>query len=307
MLAPVAPIALFAFNRPEHLRRTLAALADNQLAKDSHLVVFADGPRDEGDLAQIAQTREIIKSISGFKSVETVLSEVNRGLAMSIIQGVTQLMQAYGKVIVLEDDLVVSGNFLTFMNDCLDFYAKDERIFSISGYNYPISLPPGYPHDVFMSSRFASWGWASWQNRWQYADWEVRDFPDFIRSSTQRRAFSATGEDLVDRLIDQKLKRNSSWAVRWNYAHFKHQKYCLRPCQSKIQNIGHDGSGVHCGPSTKYDVALSDAPYKLTSSLEENEFIRAEIRKFFTYSFKYRVKRTFLRQIDMLLLRKLGL
>jgi len=134
----VAPIALFVYNRPDHTRKTIEALIGNELAPQSRLIVFSDGPRDNKDVLLVEQVRDYISTIRGFESVSIIPSKSNKGLANSIISGVTSVLSEYDKVIVLEDDLVTSPQFLRYMNNSLDFYENDEAVISIHGYIYPV-------------------------------------------------------------------------------------------------------------------------------------------------------------------------
>lgn len=245
----LSPIILFVYNRPWHTEQTVEALKKNELASDSELFIFSDGPKVEND-ENVKKVREYIKTVNGFKSVKIIEREKNLGLAESVITGVTEIVNKYGRVIVLEDDLKTSKYFLKFMNESLNFFKDRKDIFSVSGYNYPASImtpPPYYKHDIYLSYRFGSWGWTTWRDRWEKVDWEVKDYDEFRNDLTMQKKFNRGGKDMTDMLISQMKGRIDSWAIRFDYAHFKNNCYNIRPVKSLVNNIGFDRSGVHCG------------------------------------------------------------
>lgn len=250
----VSPIALFVYNRPRHTKKTLDALKKNTLAKESPLFIFSDGCKGEGDRKGVEKVREILHSLdkSCFKSVSIIKKKKNNGLAQSIISGVTEVLKSFDKVIVLEDDLVTSQAFLGYMNTMLDIYKDEKKIYSISGYNHPkklMKIPKEYPYDIYFNPRASSWGWATWKDRWETVDWKIKDFEVFLKDSKKQKKFNEGGSDMSRMLIRQMKGELDSWAIRWCYHHFKNNAFCIYPTKSYIDNIGHDGSGVHCGES----------------------------------------------------------
>jgi len=241
-----APIALFVYNRPEHTRKTVESLQQNGLARKSDLFVFSDAAKNESGAAAVGAVRKFIRTIDGFKSVTVIERERNLGLAGSVIKGVTQLSNTFGRVIVMEDDLLTSSDFLTFMNWALEQYADEPRIFSVSGFNYAVKTPDDYPYDVFCSYRSSSWGWGTWKDRWEKADWSVSDFGEFRTDKVRKQSFNRGGEDLSRMLALQMAGEIDSWAIRWAYAHWKHDALAVLPVRSLVLNIGLDGSGMHC-------------------------------------------------------------
>ncbi len=163
----LAPIVLFVYNRPDLTKETLSALKKNTLASESELFIFSDGSKSEKDFDKVNEVRKLIKNINGFKSVRVFENKENKGLANSIIFGVTKIINKYGKIIVLEDDLITSKYFLKFMNEGLNFYKNNKKIGSITGYNKPSHFMKfkNYDKDLYLSSRFSSWGWATWKDR----------------------------------------------------------------------------------------------------------------------------------------------
>lgn len=279
-----APIALFTYNRPEHLARTVEALQQNLLASQSELFIFSDGPKTDKDVEKVKKVREYIHTIKGFRKIEITERDKNWGLAPSIIAGVSDILSHYERIIVMEDDLLSLPTFLNFNNDALDFYENTENIFSISGFNFPIPVPDYYQQSVYISPRACSLGWATWRNRWEKADWEVKDYEAFKRDKAAQKAFNRGGPNLTSTLVKQQKGMISSWAIRWCYAHYKYNAYCLYPVNSKIQHIGADGSGSETPKTDKLDVVFEEAPYELTHDLQEDEVIMQGYQRYFDQS-----------------------
>ena len=278
----LAPIIIFAYNRPEHLRKTIESLSKNPLAGQSDVFIFSDGPKKQEDTLIISHLRAYLKSIQGFKTIQITEREKNWGLANSVIAGVSEIVQQSGKAIVLEDDMICAPNFLNFMNDALNKYQNNTQIFSISGYTFPIQIPADYHLDVFISPRASSWGWATWQDRWEKADWQVSDYQYFTNNNTLKQQFNQSGGyDLSLMLKKQMLGKVNSWAIRWTYTHFKNQAFCLYPLKSKIHNIGADKSGTHTPKTQKYAVELSESSYQLPEIIPINSLIINNIANFF--------------------------
>jgi hypothetical protein len=246
----LAPIALFVYNRPQHTRATLRALAANTLAQRSELVIFSDAPKSDAASESVAQVREAVSDARGFRSVRVVRRERNFGLAKSIIGGVTELVEGHGRVIVLEDDLITSTRFLEYMNAALDFYEKDPKAFSIGGYQFPagtMAIPSGYRAETYASYRCCSWGWATWKDRWRSVDWSMSYFDAFMADPELQARFDRGGPDMSQMLKLQREGRIDSWAIRFCYAHFAQDMRCIYPVKSLVNNIGLDNSGMHCG------------------------------------------------------------
>ncbi|MGB7600548.1 MAG: hypothetical protein WBM24_09600 [Candidatus Sulfotelmatobacter sp.] len=243
---PPAPIALFVYNRLAHTRRTVEALRANPLAGQSDLFIFADAAKDESGGAAVAAVRKFIRAIDGFRSVTISERERNLGLSNSIIRGVTQLCRYRGRAIILEDDLLTTPDFLTFVNRGLDRYENSAQVFSVTGFNFPIAVPPNYPYDAFASVRSCSWGWATWKDRWEKAKWSVSVFDDLISTPEGRRRVDQAGPDLAQMLGLQAAGKIQGWDVIWGFEHLRHRAVAIRPAISKVYNIGFDGSGIHC-------------------------------------------------------------
>lgn len=290
----LAPIVLFAYKRLWHLQQTVDALKKNELAKDSNLVIYSDGAKNQSEKDNVQIVRHYLKTIRGFKSISIIERNQNLGLANSIITGVTEVLAKYRKIIVLEDDLISSTNFLAYINTALSFYEDNKNIFSVSGYNYPISIPEKYKDSVYVAYRCSSWGWGTWLNRWKKADWEVNDYKDFLSRPDEQKKFGRGGEDLVDMLEYQMKNYIDSWAIRWCYAHYKNDAFCLYPTVSKIKNIGLDRSGTH-KTVRKIDIKLDTLSIKFSfpKSIVSNEEVLSNFSVYFKKSLKAKIIKRF--------------
>ncbi len=251
-----APILLFTYKRLNTLQQTVSALHQNYHAKESELFIFSDGAKKNTDDFLITGVRTYLKTIEGFKKVYIFESEKNKGLANSIIEGVSLILKDYNKVIVLEDDLITSKNFICFMNSCLDYYENNQNIFSISAYTFPFKRPGNYYYDTYCITRGNSWGWASWKNRWETVDWSVSDYNDFLSDKTLRKKLSQSGSDLVDMLKMQMNGKMDSWAVRWYYQQSKNNQLTVYPVTSKIINNGFDDDATHTTNYNRYKTVI---------------------------------------------------
>lgn len=280
-----APVALFVYNRPDHVQNNLYHLNTIQGVEETKLYIFSDAAKNEKTEEQVRHVRGLISTFrendSKFESVEVIHAKENKGLAQSIIDGVSMLISQYGKVIVLEDDLLVADDFLTYMNGALDYYQDKQKIWAISGYSFPMKATSAYPHDVFMTVRGCSWGWATWADRWETVDWDVKDYSSMKFNIKNRIAFGKWGQDMPFMLDGNAYGKNHSWAIRWCYAAYKQDRYTVYPKRTRISNKGTDGSGTNYKKTiTKYDVELEDVNDECKFEmlpLEEN--IRKEFRK----------------------------
>jgi glycosyltransferase involved in cell wall biosynthesis len=245
-----APVALFTYKRPEHTKATLDALVRNTLASKTEIVVYCDGPKKEKDHLPVEKVRRLVRDISGFRSVHIIEREKNIGLAESIISGVTDIFETHESVVVIEDDLVTSPNFLEYMNAALSHYKNDPKAFSIGAYNFPrktMPIPTNYPWDTYASIRCCSWGWATWADRWRRVDWEMGYFHAFMLDQVAQKAFDKGGPDMTAMLKLQHEGRIDSWAIRFCYAHYANRMHCIYPVKTLVSNIGLDNTGSHCG------------------------------------------------------------
>lgn len=248
------PIAIFCYRRS--ISQLINSLLQNDEATCTDLYIFSDGGKNDHDSADIQQVREELDAIEGFKSVTVNKASANQGLARSIIKGVTSVLAGHDRVIVLEDDLLVAPYFLRFMNDALEFYQNNDRIWSISGYSPPLPALASYKDTCYLSPRGSSWGWATWKNRWELVDWSMHDFNDLKNNKDQVAAFNKSGNDMFLMLELQALGKIDSWAIRWYHSQFKHHAFSLVPRQTLILNEGfEDGKGVHNNYTTTQKLA----------------------------------------------------
>lgn len=280
----LAPVAIFTYNRVKHIKDLIQSLLKNKEAGELELFIFSDGPKSVKDEMAISEVRQFIDSIEGFKSVVIAKQEKNRGLANSIISGVSSVFEKYEKIIVLEDDLVVSSNFISFMNGALDYYKEKDFIFSISGYCAPIQIPESYKQDVFFYYRTNSWGWGSWKDRWEKVDWEVEDFNDFISNPRARKHFNRCGEDCTTMLLKQMTGKINSWAIRFAYTSAKNNCLNIFPSVSKVNNNGADGSGTHVSATHYYETLLDNGEEINFTLPELNPEIVNNYQRFFKRS-----------------------
>lgn len=245
-----APVILFVYNRPEHTKKTIEALKKNNLAAKSELFIFSDAAKNESSEKQVDAVREYLETLKGFKVIHILKRERNYGLAASIIDGVSSILAQYGKVIVLEDDLLTSPLFLQYMNEALDLYQTRKDIFSITGFSFStkfMQFPEDFQQDIYLNIRPMSWSWATWSDRWKNIDWEVKDFEKFLQDKEEQKLFNKGGTDLTRMLKKQMQGKVNSWYIRWTYHSIMKQKaYTVYPRISLVNNIGHDASGVHC-------------------------------------------------------------
>jgi len=275
----LAPIALFVYNRPDHTRRTISYLQQNLLADESRLFIFCDAAKTDADKAKVEQVRQLAQDVSGFKSVKVILRDHNLGLAESIISGVTQLVYEYGKVIVFEDDLLSSPYTLQYFNDALTKYASHEQVMHIGAYMY--NLPDKTLPETFFYRAATSWGWATWARAWKNFEPNVDTLINQFDTMKIAR-FSIEGKMNFWKQIEQfKAGKNNSWAIRWYASIFLKNGLTLNPSQSLIQNIGHDGTGVHSNNEDIYHVQMARKQVtQFPDVIQENEQAYKAIKHF---------------------------
>ncbi|WP_374951824.1 sugar transferase [Mucilaginibacter sp.] len=278
-MAHLAPIALFVYNRPDHTRRTISYLQKNELASDSRLFIFSDGERTEKDRAAVTEVRELTEAIEGFKFVKVIKRDKNLGLANSIISGVTELVNEYGKVIVFEDDLLSSPYSLRFFNDALMRYADDEQVMHIGAYMFDLA-DKTLPETFFFRAAF-SWGWATWARSWKHFEPDIDQLMSQF-DDTKIKQFSIEGTmNFWKQMQGFKTGKNNSWAIRWYASIFLKGGQTLNPSHSLIHNIGHDGSGVHSNIENMYQVQIARKPVtQFPTMVAENPEAYRAIRQF---------------------------
>lgn len=258
-----SPIVLFVYNRFWHTQQTIDALKNNELAKQSDFIIYSDAAKNEQTATKVQEVRDYIKTIQGFNSVKIIEREKNWGLANSIIDGVTTVVNQYGRVIVMEDDLVTSPYFLRYMNEALEKFSQDDRIISIHGYVYPVkkSLP-----EAFFLPGADCWGWATWKRGWDIFNPDGEYLLQQLKEKHLINNFDYNGSLKYSKMLEDQIKgKNDSWAVRWYASAFLVDKLTLYPGRSLVHNIGNDDSGTHCANNTLYDVRMSTTAINLSN------------------------------------------
>lgn len=279
---PLAPIVLFVYNRPWHTQQTIEALQKNELADQSELFIFSDGAKNDLDRYLVNEVRAYIKTVNGFKEVVIVEKEKNWGLANSIIDGVTSVINRYGKIIVLEDDLITSCFYLKFMNDALTFYEREKKVWHISGWNYPIDTTE-LDTTFFWQVMNCSGGWATWQDRWSHFEKNPQRLLQNW-SKAQIKDFDLDNSGIFwSQVVNNKKGIINTWAIFWYATIFEHDGLCLNPTQTLVNNIGHDGSGVHCGNNqSHYEGTINlTEKFNFNKNIVASELARKRIKKYY--------------------------
>ena len=276
-----APIALFVYNRPQHTARTLKFLQQNELAAESRLFIFSDGAKTDADQEMVDKVRDLIKDADGFKSIEIIRRKENMGLANSIIAGVTKLVADYGQVIVFEDDLISSPYTLTYFNESLNRYRQEEKVMHIGAYMYNLKVE-NLPETFFYRAA-TSWGWATWDRAWKHFEPNIDKLIGQFNAA-DKRAFSIDHTmNFWKQMKDFKNGRNNSWAIRWYASIFLKKGLTLNPSQSLVNNIGHDGSGIHSGINDIYNVVINPKRIaQFPNTIVEDQEAYAAIKSFLT-------------------------
>lgn len=283
MATKLAPIALFAYERPYHLIETLRTLKANPEARSSELYVFCDAPKSSSHEGGVREVRKIVASIDGFSKVHIHYNTENAGLARSIIFGVTSVLEHHDRVIVLEDDMLTSPHFLKYMNESLQKFVNDDRIISVHGYVYPVKklLP-----EAFFLLGADCWGWGTWKRGWNLFNLDGA----FLLKELKRRGlikkFNFNHSYHYDKMLrDQINGKNDSWAIRWYASALIAGKLTIYPGRSLVHNIGNDSSGTHCGSSVTHDTDLSSTPIDLSCvEVVESRQARMAFEDFFRNS-----------------------
>ena len=281
----LAPIILFTYNRLYHTQKTVDALSSNLLAKESELFIYSDAPKNEDEEQAVNDVREYIKNIEGFKSVEVIQQETNLGLPNSIALAVTEIVNRFGKVIVVEDDIVTSPYFLTFMNDSLEYYEDNKKVWHVSGWNFPIKTDG--LDDTFFWRAAQVWGWGTWKDRWQYYR---REPALLIDTFSEYDIYKYNLDDVMHRWENEVIRNRegtlNTWACFWYATIFKNNGLCLHPAQTFVENIGRDGSGTTNGNDSENlysSKELCNRKLNLTNNVYENDLAVFKIKSFWQF------------------------
>jgi len=286
----LTPLVLFVYNRPWHTRQTVEALQKNELASESDLFIFSDGIKRAEHAEAVREVRDYIHSIDGFKSVTITERDKNFGLSRSIIAGVNEIINRFGKAIVLEDDLVTSPYFLRYMNDALTLYQDESQVASIHGYVYPIKdVVP----ETFFIKGADCWGWGTWKRAWDIFEADGNKLLQEIYDKQLAKEFDFGGTYPYTKMLqDQIAGNNDSWAIRWYASAFLRHMLTLYPAKSLVKNIGLDSSGTHCGESTQFSGEMSSLPLGVAKiTISENISARE------AFSMYFKSQKSFLRRL----------
>lgn len=276
-----APILLFVYNRPEHTRRCIESLLRNPLVSESNLFIYADGAKDCMQQEAVNEVRNYIRTLQGFKQITLIERSENWGLARNIIDGVTSQVNRYGKVIVLEDDLVVAPYFLTFMNEALEIYKDEPKVGHIQACDF--TQDPSLP-DTFLIKWTGSWGWATWDRAWKHFNPNGQELLHELEARKLTHTFDFNGKYGFTRMLRRQIEgKNNSWAIRWNASLFLKDILSLNVGRSLVQNEGFDGSGTNCGGGRLYasHLYLNHLPITKISPIEENKEARQVFSRYY--------------------------
>lgn len=252
IVASKTPIALFAYNRPKHVELALASISRCSRLDECRLHVFCDGPARPEDAAKTSQVRKVVRKWASRLGGHVVERERNLGLAHSIVKGVTEMCEKHGKTIVLEDDFVVSPDFLLYMLQALDQYADKECVCQISGYMFP-ALHPETP-DCFFLPLTTTRGWATWHRAWRLFDWQAQGWERLETDRLLRHRFDLDGcYPYTQYLRDRLGGKNQSWGILWLWSTFARAGLVLHPRRSLVWVGGFDGTGTHCSACPDYE------------------------------------------------------
>ena len=278
-----APIALFVYKRLDTTRQTIEALLLNAEAKDSLLYVFSDGPKGEADKSKVQAVRDFAHGIKGFKETRVIESPVNKGLGNSVIDGISHVVNAHGRVIVLEDDLIVSRYFLEYLNTGLDLYEDDERVISISAYVYPVS---GRLPEYFFLRWADNLGWATWKRGWDIFEADGAKLLKGLKDAKETRAFNLDGGYNFQGMLQEQVEgKVDSWAIRWYASAFLKNKMTLCPGTPLVKHIGYDEDATHTQSADPQLIGILD-PQEVRIKIKlipvvPDEGARQTIRKYF--------------------------
>ena len=245
-------IAVFAYNRPKHLQKTLDKLEKNYRASDLDFYLFCDGPKNNLDQKKIEQIYDIFDKIKVFKSKKIFRSKNNQGLYKSLKNGISKILKFKESVIIIEDDIISNKNFLDYMIKGLDFYKNEINVGSVSGYSYTSVDDKEYSKQTFLSQRHASWGWGTWRSVWEKMIWDNKKINKIINNDRKfKKKFNKSGPDMYHMLKSQIEGNLDTMDIIFNFNCFLLNKYCVCPFRSMVYNIGFDGSGIHCKKDEK--------------------------------------------------------
>ena len=279
-MSELAPIALFVYNRIDHVQKTLDSLSQNLLADKSNLYIFSDNAKSFNDINSVNKVRNFCSNLKNFKSITIVNRDKNFGLTKNIVDGITQVLKIHKNIIVMEDDLLTDKFFLKYMNDALTLFQSQESVISIHGYIYP--LEKKFTTPLFLKGADC-WGWATWKRGWDLYNDNSKQLYNELKKNNYEKEFNFNNSYNYFGMLKKTLRdKNSSWAIKWYASAFLENKFTLYPPHSLVHNIGNDGSGTNSSNNKIYDNELKNIPIKLENiPIIEDKNLRNEFENYF--------------------------
>ena len=277
-----SPVALFVYNRKDVLSELLGVLSSNPCSGDTILFVFSDGPKNDEDNQGVQEVRQLLKTVKGFKQINIINRKENYGLAKSIITGVDLVIRKYKSVIVLEDDLKISKNFLPYMNAALQEYEGNKNVNSISAFSLKTGIENANGEDVYFAGRPHSWGWGTWLNRWEKVDWNI-DINSYLKDYSRKKMLCSWGRDFPTLLSKSARGKNDSWYTRFALNQMLKGTYTVYPYKSKVDNLGFGVNSTHCSVYNRNIVDFDTTElvdFKFSNNIVVDQRIQKRIMKY---------------------------
>lgn len=288
----LAPIIVFCYNRPNHLEQTLEALSRNELANQSTLYIYCDGPKNGASdemLQKIADVRQVVRKRQWCRDVQVVERKHNVGLMNNIVGAVTEIVNQYGRVITMEDDIITSKGYLRFMNETLELYKDDEQVMHISGYMWPHKRR--LPNTFFYEVPYPGGGWATWQRAWKHYTDDTKSLYDYWCSRWDE--FNKFGDNYLQKQLEANyFGTMKTWFIKWHAVMLQRGAMTLYPGQSLTNNIGFDNQATNCFATTQFDVVPVDYVCVKRQTIKENKRAACEIYAFYQGRWYNRRRRT---------------
>ena len=284
-------IAFFVYNRPEHTQVTLNRLMKNISSKKYNIYIFSDGPKKLKDEINVNKVRNFINKIKYFNKIKIIKQKKNLGLSKSLKNALNYLFSFNDKVIILEDDIFTNKYFLNYMNDALNYFENKDYVGSVSGYSFTDQMPSDYKKNTYLGYRHSSWGWGTWKHVWNTINWDKKWINRQSKKKNFNNAFNIGGNDMFH-ILQEQIKGNiDSWSIIFDLNCFINNKFCVCPKKSLVQNIGFDGSGIHCKEDTSvFDNYNSKFKVSKFEDLKVNNKIIKNIKDSFKVSIFYKIK-----------------
>ena len=273
----IAPIVLFCYKRTDTLIRCVTSLQKCIESKETDLIIISDWAATDLDVEKVISVRQYLSTISGFKSIEIIERVTNLGIDYGIRDGIRLMSERFSKFIIVEDDVVVASNFLNFLNTSLNVYENNTDILTVTAFSYVNKIPKNYPYDIYFAKRTCPWGWATWSDKINKVDWEIKDKEDFLQSKILKKEFNKWGSDRSRMLIKTLQGKVKTWDIRLDYHQFKYDSCSIYPINNLVENIGfgsNDGSNTFGYNRFKTELKQdSNVKYNLPNSIVYDKYI----------------------------------